>query len=135
MKKILSPAYSLKLKSIILLLIRGLFFFSNGHIRNFVSTLPNVVNDDFENDNVVLTFSNVVQFKVAERCKFQFWHTQRYFNVALTLCDVATSYQPKSKVEPTLKCLLGRELKSEFIKIFHFANQLTGFYMRRNIGR
>ena len=115
--------------------IEDYFFFSNGHIRNFVSTLPNVVNDDFENDNVVWTFCNVVQFKVAERCKFQFWRTQRCFNVALTLCDVATSYQPKSKVEPTLKCLLGRELKREFIKIFHFANQLTGFYMRRNIGR
>ena len=25
----------------------------------------------------------------------------------MTLCDVATSYQPKNKVEPTLKCLLG----------------------------
>ena len=33
--------------------------------------------------------------------------TQRCFNVDLTLCDVATSYQPKSNVEPTLKCLLG----------------------------
>ena len=64
MKKILSPAYSLKLKNIILFLNRGLIFFSNGHIRNVVSTLPNVVKIDVENDNVVSTLSNVVQFNV-----------------------------------------------------------------------
>ena len=40
------------------------FFFSNGHIRNVVSTLPNVVKIDVENDNVVSTLSNVVQFNV-----------------------------------------------------------------------
>ena len=39
-------------------------FFSNGHIRNVVSTLPNVVKIDVENDNVVSTLSNVVQFNV-----------------------------------------------------------------------
>ena len=64
MKKILSPAYSLKLKNIILPLDRGLIFFLNGHIRNVVSTLPNVVKIDVENDNVVSTLSNVVQFNV-----------------------------------------------------------------------
>ena len=65
MKKLLSPAYSLNLKNIILLLNRGLFvFFWNGHIRNVVSTLPNVVKIDVENDNVVSTLSNVVQFNV-----------------------------------------------------------------------
>ena len=64
MKKILSPAYSLKLKNMILFLNRGLIFFSNGHIRNVVSTLPNVVKIDVENDNVVSTLPNVVQFKV-----------------------------------------------------------------------
>ena len=56
MKKILSPAYSFKLKNIILFLNRVLtsfFFFSNGHIRNVVSTLPNVVKIDVENDSVV----------------------------------------------------------------------------------
>ena len=40
------------------------FFFSNGHIRNVVSTLPNVVKIDVENDNVVWTLSNVIQFNV-----------------------------------------------------------------------
>ena len=79
------------------------FFFWNGHIRNVVSTLPNVVKIDVENDNVVSTLSNVVQFNVeihnvVERRKFQRWRTQRCFNVDLTLCDVATSYQPKNNV-------------------------------------
>ena len=43
---------------------RGLFFFSNGHIHNVVSTLSNVVKIDVENDNIVSTLSNVVQLKV-----------------------------------------------------------------------
>ena len=44
-------------------------------------------------------------FNVVLRCKFQHCHTQRCFNVDLTLCDVATSYQPKNNVER--RCLLG----------------------------
>ena len=60
MKKILSPVYSLKLKNIILFLNRRLIFFSNGHIRNVVSTLRNVVKIVVENGNVVSTLSNVV---------------------------------------------------------------------------
>ena len=51
--KILSPPYSLKLKNIILFLNESLTSFPDGHIRNVVSTLPNVVKIDVENDNVV----------------------------------------------------------------------------------
>ena len=40
------------------------YFFSNGHIRNVVSTLPSVVKTDVENDNNVSTLSNVAQFNV-----------------------------------------------------------------------
>ena len=62
---ILNPACSLKLKNIILFLTRGLIFiFSNVHIHNVVSTLPNVVKIYDENDNVVSTLSNVVQINV-----------------------------------------------------------------------
>ena len=52
MKNILSPAYSLKLKNIIFLLIGTLafiylfiylFIFSNGHIHNVISKLSNVL--------------------------------------------------------------------------------------------
>ena len=39
-------------------------FFSNDHVRNVVSTLPNVVKINVENENVVSTLSNVVQFNV-----------------------------------------------------------------------
>ena len=57
MKKILSQAYSLKVKDIILFLNRGLFFFSNSHIHNVVKIYV-------ENDNVVSMLSNVVQINV-----------------------------------------------------------------------
>ena len=53
----------MKVKNIILFLNRD-FFFSNGHFRNVVSTLANVVKIDVENDNVVSTLSNVVEFNV-----------------------------------------------------------------------
>ena len=46
-------------------------------------------------------------FNVVQCCKFQLWRTQCCFNVDLKLCCVATSYQPKNNVDPTLKCLLG----------------------------
>ena len=64
LKKVLSPAYSLKLKNIVLLLNLDLFFLKNGHICNVVSTSPNVVKIDVENDNAVSTLSNVVQFNL-----------------------------------------------------------------------
>ena len=39
-------------------------FFSNGYIRNVISTLPSIVKIDVENDNVVSTSFNDVQFNV-----------------------------------------------------------------------
>ena len=73
-KKNLSPANSLKFKNIIWFFIRGLVFFSNGHIRNVVSILPNVLKITVENNNVVQinieidnidsTLLNVVNFNV-----------------------------------------------------------------------
>ena len=45
----------------------SLIFFSNGHIRNIVSTSPNIVKIDIENDNVVSTLSNIVQFSAEIR--------------------------------------------------------------------
>ena len=60
--KTLSPPYSVKLKNIILFLNQGLVFFPNDHIRNVVSTLLNVAKIDVENDNVVSTLSNIIQF-------------------------------------------------------------------------
>ena len=52
MKKISSPAYHLKLKNINLFLARDLILFSNGLIRNVVSTLADVVKIEAENDNL-----------------------------------------------------------------------------------
>ena len=66
MKKILSPAYCLKLRSSKILFVfesRLNLFFSNDHIRKVVSTLPKVVKIDVET-GVISTSSNVVQFNV-----------------------------------------------------------------------
>ena len=49
------------------------------------------------------TLKNTTLFRRCSTLEFQRWHTQRCFNVDLTLCDVPTSYQPKNNVEPTLK--------------------------------
>ena len=107
-KKMLSPAYSLKLTNIILFFNRGLFSFKKWSYQNVISTLSNVVKIDVENSNFVSKLSNVVQFYVEKR-------TQRCLNVDLTLCKVATSYQSKNNVEPTLKCLLG-QLYGKYVK-------------------
>ena len=108
----MNPAYSLRFKNLILFLKRGLIFLSNGHIRNVVSTLPNFLKIDIENDNVVSTLSKVVQFNVEiHNVVSTLLNFVNCFNVDLTLHDVTTSYQPKKHVEPTLKCLLGYSQK------------------------
>ena len=84
-RKMLRTTYSLKFKNIILFLNRGLYFFSNGHIRNVVSTLPNVVKIDVENQNVVSTLSNVVQFNVETTLFYVVNFNVDIHNVVLTL--------------------------------------------------
>ena len=80
-RKMLSPTYSLKFKNIILFLNRGLYFFSNGHIRNVVSTLPNVVKINVENGKVVSTLSNIVQFNVEKHNVVSTLFNVVHFNV------------------------------------------------------
>ena len=109
MKKTLSPAYSLKFKNIILFFNRGLIFFSNGHIRNVVSTLRK------------RRWKLHCCFNVVQRLNF---------NVGIhNVVSTATSYLPKHNVEPTLKCSLG-ELIAEilsFLQIFSLRKTTTQF--------
>ena len=58
-----------------------LIFFSNSHIRNIVSTFPNVVKSDVENHNVVSTFSHVVQFNVEKHNVVSMFFNIVNFNV------------------------------------------------------
>ena len=65
-------------------------FFPNGHFRNVVSTLPNVVKIDVENDNVVSTLSNVVQFNIEKHnvVSTLIWRcvtSRRHINLKTTL--------------------------------------------------
>ena len=87
--------------------------FSNGHIRNVVSTLPNVVKIDVKNDNVVSTLSNVVQFKVVIHNIVSTLLNVVNFNVdvhnivsTLVWRCVTSRRHINLNVEPTLKCLL-----------------------------
>ena len=57
---------------------------------NAVSTLPNVVKFNIEIHNAFSTLLGVVNYNV---------DVHNVVNVDLTLCDVATSYQPKNNVE------------------------------------
>ena len=114
MKKILSPVYSSKFKNIILLLNRGLIFFLNGHICNVVSTLPNVVKIDVENDNFVSTLSNVVQFNI------------EIHNVVSTLLNVINFNVDVHNVVSTLiwRCVTSRHyinLKASWTDVEMFA--------------
>ena len=111
----------LLIKSVIFFWSSEIFFcsfqlFGNGHIHNVVWTLINLMKLDVENNSIVSTLSNVVNisveiderwFDVVQRCTFQGWHTQSFFNVDLTLSDLAMSYYPNSNVETTLKGFLG----------------------------
>ena len=86
-KKMLSPAYSLKLKTIILFLNQGLFSLRN---TNFVSKLSNVVQFYVEKRNVVSTLFNVVNFNVDGQ------------NVALMLIWCCAKSQRHINLETTL---------------------------------
>ena len=86
-KKMLSPAYSLKLKTIILFLNQGLFSWKNS---NFVSKLSNVVQFYVEKRNVVSTLFNVVNFNVDGQniALMLIWccaKSQRHINLETTL--------------------------------------------------
>ena len=99
-RKMLRATYSLKFKNIILFLNRGLYLFSNGHIRNVVSTLPNVVKIDVENDNVGSTLSNVVQFNVEKHNVVNF--NVDIHNVVLTLIWRCSTSRPHINLKTTL---------------------------------
>ena len=115
MKKILSPAYSLKLKSIILFLTVGLIFIflkwsQSQCCFNVVLSCENLrwkLKLCFDKRCSNQLWNKQRWFDVVQRYKFQCWCTQRCFIVDLTLCDFVTSYQPNSSVETTFKCLLG----------------------------
>ena len=67
-----------------------LFIFSNDHIHNVVSTLPNIVKIDIENDSTVSTLSSVVRINV------------EIVNVDSTLFNVPNFYVDVRDVVSTL---------------------------------
>ena len=74
-----------------------IFFFSfqlfeNSHIQNFVLMLINVVKLDTQINNIVLTFTNVVNTIVVN------------FNVGFTLSDTVTSYCPNKMLRRCWMC-------------------------------
>ena len=100
-------------------------FFSNGHIRNVVSMLPNIVKIDVENNNIVSTLPTLFSSTLKNTTLFYVVNFNvDIHNVDLTLCNVATSYQPEN-VEPTLKCLLGSVRKMwKFRRFYIFSLNL-----------
>ena len=87
--------------------------FRNCHFQNvFLTFLPTLWNSALKMTTLFrncwnLFISTLKYATLIQRCKFQRWNTQHYFNVDLTLSHVATSYQPKENNETTLKCFLG----------------------------
>ena len=99
----MSPTYSLKFKNIILILSRGLYIYIFSQMVIF-ATLFRCCLTLWKSTLKIKTFQ---RFNVAVRCNFQRSQAQRCSNVDSTLSNVATSYQPKNNVKPTLKCLRG----------------------------
>ena len=97
------------------------FFFSNGHIHNFVSTLPNVVKIYAENGNVVSTLSNVVQINVeignVDSTLFKVVNFKvDVHNVASRLIWRCATSQRHINLQTTLKCLLSQNTTSNTSK-------------------
>ena len=88
--------FYLKLKNVNIFLVRNLFFnfFTNGHIHNVISTLPNVTEIVFENDNFVSTLPNVVQINVEIGNV-----DSTLFNVVIPMLTCTTFFQPNNNVE------------------------------------
>ena len=100
-------------------------WFHHVYIYYVISTLINILKLDVENIKLFLRFLtllistlkyyNVVNVTLKpwnlETLQILTLTNRRCFNVALTLPNVATSYQHNNNVETTLKCLLGSDNK------------------------